>query len=143
MSGHAVHAIRSRIVNFTTEPPIAVHFRSGWFVFPISKLTTTLFRRRNARAQTFLRPEARIAHAKRFENIPARKLIQRHTADAMHYFAKRDVVDVAGDKLRPGRISQRLALRELDGLIEAGAALSQIQIGCVAGAMGREQLDRY
>ena len=60
----------------------------------------------------------------------------------MHYFAERDVVDVAVHETRAWLRAQRLAIQTLDRLLVTYPALSQIEIGGKAGRVRQQVFDR-
>ena len=65
-----------------------------------------------------------ITHPQRHKDISPRKLVERQTADAMHNFTQRDVIDVAVNEFRAGRISQRFRYQSLDRLVISRPAIS-------------------
>ena len=82
------------------------------FIYDSAKITssrTPRLSRRDSRTKFRARSKASLAHSKRLVDIFSGKLVKRHPAHAMNNFAERDVVDVAIDKARVGRIAQRLS----------------------------------
>src|SRR3989442_9666463 len=60
----------------------------------------------------------------------------------MHYFAERDVVDVAVHETRAWLRAQRLAIQTLDRFLVTYPALSQIEIRGKAGSVRQQVFDR-
>src|SRR5690242_3624376 len=141
MSGDATHSVRRRIVNLAAQPDIAFSTDVCGRVSQIAQLAATLFRRRDARAQSCARTKTGVAHAERLKNVLLRKLIEWQAAHALHDLAERDETDVAVNETSARRIAQRLFDQVLDRFVIADPAFAQIEIRRVAGAMSQQFFD--
>jgi hypothetical protein len=59
----------------------------------------------------------------------------------MHYFTKRNVVDIAVNKLCARGITQRFSYKSANRLVVTTPAFAQIKIRRVAGSMRQQQVD--
>src|SRR5438105_2280810 len=98
-------------MHLASQPLLTLSSRVRAAVAEVIHLTAAFFRRRNSRTQRRTWIEARVAHTQRQKNISARELIQHQSADTMHHFTQRDVVDIAVNEARSRRSSQRFAIK--------------------------------
>src|SRR5262245_25577029 len=142
VSGDAIHAIRSRIVNLATQPNLTFRANVCGRVAEIIQLRATLFSRRDSGFQRCTRTKAGVRHSQWSKNILLRKLFERYATGASHNLAQRDETEIAVSETCARRIAQRLFDQSPDRFAVAGPTLAQIEVGCVTTDMRQQLLDR-
>src|SRR5205085_3518571 len=85
--------------------------------------------------------KARVAHAERLVDVPARELVEGLTGSAADDLAERDEVDVAVDEARARGAAERLAVEALQHLFVARPLLAQIEVRRKPRTVSEQLLD--
>src|SRR5262245_55109127 len=142
MTGHSIHAIGRWIVNLTAQP----NFPSGSGVITgiaqITQLAASFFRGCDATLERLTGSKPGIVHPERLEDVLLGKLVERHAADAMHYFTQGNKTNVAVNKTAAWLVAQWFLSQALNGFVIAGPTFAQVEVRSIAGAMCQQLLDR-